>query len=135
MDVNSNNKMKKILVILVLLSACFIPSCVEDPGEPNLSTGDLTDLEKLMLIDKIWFPSSPATGSNFEFIADGTYRVDKKSDGTWSWQNNGDTMKINDPIGAKYNYLFESITASTMSFRTNKNGENYATLIIMKDTE
>ena len=128
-------KRKLVLIALVLTAAvvgCKDEEAVSDKGN---STGNLSDTDKGKLYDKVWYPTSAAGGVNFEFKSDGIFRINKSLDGTWSWQNDGDTMNVEDYAGGRYNLLFEEINASTIKYRSSQAGDNYQTLFEMRDTE
>lgn len=127
----------KILTALILISgAVAFQSCKDDASdEPNTSTGKLSDASKAKLYDKVWYPTLASGGVNFEFITGGVCRFNKSLDGTWKWQNNGDTMNVSDWTGQRYNMLFESVGDHQMSYRSNQAGNNYKDVYTMKDTE
>ncbi|MBO6516724.1 MAG: hypothetical protein JJ975_09250 [Bacteroidia bacterium] len=129
--------MKKLVVYLVVLSGlAFVTSCGDDgatPGSTEKSTGKLKDADKAKLYDKVWFSTSQGGGIDHEFLSDGTLRQSQSLDGRWVWENNGDTMNIVDYQGARYSYLFQTITASSMSFKTSVDG--YKNVFTFKDTE
>lgn len=125
-----------ILAALLICTAAFaFQSCKDESDEPNSSTGKLSDATKAKLYDKVWYPTLASGGVNFEFITGGVCRFNKSLDGTWKWQNNGDTMNVSDWTGQKYNMLFESIGDKQMSYRTNQSGNNFKDVFTMKDTE
>jgi hypothetical protein len=129
--------MKKKLVLIALVLAAAVVGCKDEESvsDKGNSTGNLSDTDKERLYDKVWYPTSAAGGVNFEFKTDGVFRINKSLDGTWSWQNDGDTMNVVDHNNARYNMLFEEINASTIKFRSSQAGDNYQTLFEMKDTE
>lgn len=128
--------LKNILKISLLSLVLVASACKDDSSDSNnTSSGKLTDADKAKLVNKVWYPTISSGGVNIEFKSDGIYRINKSLDGTWSWQNKGDTMNVTDYANGKYKYLFVTIGASQITFRSNQGGDNFATLITMKDTE
>lgn len=99
------------------------------------STGNITDSAKAGLYDKTWYPTSSTGGVNFTFMKDGEFRENKSLIGSWSWQNNGDTMNIISWDNRRYNLLFDEIGTNQIKWRSNLNGDNYATQFTYRDTE
>jgi len=128
--------MKKIfLILLVAVSVGFLTSCGGDdtPSSTGTSTGKLKDGDKANLYDKVWYSTSSAGGIDHEFLSDGTFRLSQSLDGRWTWKNNGDTMDIVDNAKARYQYIFQTISSNSMSFKTSIDG--FATTHSYKDTE
>lgn len=109
--------------------------CKDKEESTNTSTGKLSDADKKKLLDKIWYPTISSGGVNIEYKTGGIYRINKSLDGTWTWLNNGDTMSITDYANGKYKNVFVTIGANQITFRSSQGGDNFATLITMKDTE
>lgn len=99
----------------------------DDPNPKGESTGLLSDAEKVNLYDKVWKSTSSSGGIDLEFLTGGTFRQAKSLEGTWNWINKGDTMRITDYNNSTFNYLFDAISANSMTFRTNSGGNGYKT--------
>ncbi len=128
--------MKKVTLYLSLLfGVCFIGACGGDetPSTSGGTTGKLSNSEKALLYDKVWFSTSSAGGIEHEFLNDGTLRLSRGLDGRWTWQNNGDTMSCSSHNGQRFKYVFQTIGASTMSFKASTDG--YQAIFTYKDTE
>ncbi|MFT5725544.1 MAG: hypothetical protein ACI9JN_002669 [Bacteroidia bacterium] len=127
---------KVILYFSLVLSMAFLASCGgDDTATPSTGgpTGKLSAAQKEMLYDKVWFSTSTAGGIEHEFLSDGTLRLSRGLDGRWTWLNGGDTMSCSDHTNARFQYVFQTITASTMSFKYSI--DNYKSTFSYKDTE
>ena len=124
--------MKKFWIITMLALSWAACGEKEEMGE---STGKISDSDKAGLYDKTWYPTSSTGGVNFTFMKDGEFRENKSLIGSWSWQNNGDTMNIISWDNRRYNLLFDEIATNQIKWRSNLNGDNYATQFTYRDTE
>lgn len=128
--------MKKIFVYFTLvMGLAFMTSCGGDDASAagDGTTGKLSKAEKEKLYDKVWFSTSSAGGIEHEFLSDGTLRLSRGLDGRWTWVNNGDTMSCSDHTGGRFKYVFQTIGATTMSFKASTDG--YKDIFTYKDTE
>ena len=127
----------KTTILLVMIGLFTFTTACKDKEEgadgPNNSTGKLTDSDKANLFDVVWYPSGG--GLELEFLSDGTFRQSLSLEGSWKWQNNGDTMNIVDYSNKKYNFLFVEINGSTMKYRSNIGGDNYNTVFVNNRTK
>ncbi|MFY0643215.1 MAG: hypothetical protein JXR19_01985 [Bacteroidia bacterium] len=127
----------KTTILFVMIGLFTSVSSCKDKEDgvdgPNSSTGQLTDSDKANLYDVIWYPNGG--GLELQFLSDGVFRQALSLDGTWEWQNNGDTMNIKDYANKRYNFLFEEISSSTMKYRSNIGGDNYNTLFVNSRTK
>ena len=129
----------KYTLILVMASLLLITPACKDKEEgangPNNSTGQLSDADKAKLLDKVWYPTGSVGGLELEFLSDGTFRQALSLEGSWNWQNNGDTMNIQDYTNKKYNFLFDEISNTTIKYRSNGGGDNYQTQFTFSSTK
>ncbi len=131
--------MKKLALYLIVLSGLgFMASCGDDAvttttGSTEKSTGKFKDADKADLYDKIWYSTNQAGGIDHQFLSDGTLRLSQSLDGRWTWQNNGDTMNLVSDNGARFDYLFISISEHNMSFKGSLDG--FKDVFGFKDTE
>lgn len=128
----------KITLIAILLASVAINGCKKEDGagkDNNTSTGKITDAEKANLYDVVWYSTLSSGGIDLEFLSDGTYRQAKALDGTWVWQNNGDTMNIVDYQGKKFNYVFDEVSKTIMKYRSSVGGDNYKTQFTYSTTK
>lgn len=128
--------MKKVILYFTLVAGlAFLNSCGGDdaPTTSGGNTGKFSNAEKEMLYDKVWYSTSSAGGIEHEFLSDGTLRLSRGLDGRWTWINKGDTMSCQDHTGGRFKYVFETIGASTMSFKGSTDG--YKAVFNYKDTE
>jgi hypothetical protein len=126
---------KLILVLLALVLFSF--GCKKnDATNPSGSNGDgYSDAQKAMLYDKIWYPTGPAGGVELQFLGGGVYRQALSLNGTYKWQNGGDTMNIVSYNNARFNYIFDNIGSSEFTFRTDFAGNNFETAYTYVDTK
>lgn len=122
-------------MVLAVVAITFA-SCKEDGTTPDGGgeTG-FSDAQKAKLYDKVWYATAAGGGIDQEFLSDGTFRQAKSLEGTYSWQNGGDTMNIRDYQGKRFNYVFDEITSSQFTYRSNIGGDNYKTSHVYRDTK
>jgi hypothetical protein len=126
---------KLVLIIGVLLMVSI--GCKEDGTEPGNGDGTSgwSTATKAKLYDKVWYSADVSGGIDIEFLNNGVFRQAKSLEGTWEWKNSGDTMSLTDYSKKKFNYVFDEITATQITFRTNLGGNNYTTAYKYKDTK
>ncbi len=126
-------------MILVIAASLILGSACKDKEDgadgPNNSTGQLTDSDKAKLYDKVWYPTGSVGGLELEFLSDGIFRQSLSLEGSWSWQNKGDTMNVQDYNNKKYNFLFDEISNTTIKYRSNGGGDNYQTQFTFSSTK
>jgi hypothetical protein len=127
--------LKRVIILGLGLAFLGFTGCKDKEETTNTSTGKLSDADKKKLIDKIWYPTISSGGVNIEYKSGGIYRINKSLDGTWAWLNNGDTMTIVDYANGKYKNVFVTVGTNQITFRSSQGGDNFATLLTMKDTE
>lgn len=123
-------KIKRTITLLLVGTALFAVSCGDSgngPSKKGESTGMLSDGDKAKLYDKLWEPTSSAGGLVLEFRTGGEFVQAYGLVGSWSWENKGDTMNLTDYSGKKFQYLFDQIGESSMTFRSNVGGDNFKT--------
>lgn len=122
---------KPILFTLIAFTTLTFTACKDDSsgsGDPNTSTGKLSDSQKSNLFDKLW---DTGKGINFFFKTDGTFQLNKSLDGTWKWLNNGDTMLVTNYDNSKYYNLWLSIGDSKAEFTSSQGGDNFKTVVTL----
>ena len=127
---------KTAILSLALCLFLFAPSCKDDDGGvngPNTSTGKLTDADKENLYDVVWHPSGG--GLELEFLSTGTFRQSLSLEGTYNWQNKGDTMNVTDHNDKKFNMLFLSISSTSMQYKTDLLGDGFKTTFTYNTTK
>ncbi|MCB9261851.1 MAG: hypothetical protein H6607_05700 [Flavobacteriales bacterium] len=110
---------------LIVMAVIAFQSCGDDgtsTNDNNTSTGKLTDSDKKLLYDKVWYPATAGTGLDHEFLNDGTFRLSQSLEGRWTWVNKSDTMDIQDAQNNRFKYIFQSATATSMSFKASSDG-------------
>ena len=122
----------KTTILLAFVSLSLISvSCKDKSDDPkggdNTSTGNLTDTDKANLYDVIWYAQAAGGGLDLEIRTDGRFIQAQSLEGTWEWQNNGDTMNITDYQNKKFKYVFDEIKATTMKYRSDIGGDNFQT--------
>jgi hypothetical protein len=123
-------KGRTILVLMIAVVAVFAAACKgsdDRPKKKGNSTGNLSDSEKINLYDKVWYAQGASGGLDLEFLSDGTFRQAKSLEGSWSWSNNGDTMKVEDYQKKKFLFLFDEISETIMKYRSNGGGDEFKT--------
>ena len=121
--------------MMIAVVALTISSCSDDgtgSGEPNTSTGSLSDAVKKKLEEKTWYTGK---GIDFIFFSDGTFRLNQSLDGTWSWINNGETMLVTNYDNKKYKNVFMSIGDHEAKYRSSQGNDNYQTVVTLSDKE
>ncbi len=123
---------------IVIISAflMFSLGCKEDGTNPGGSSSNgFTDATKAKMYNKVWYATASGGGIDLEFLSDGTFRQAKSLEGSYIWQNGGDTMNIQDYQGKRFNFVFDEITSSQITFRSNMGGDTYKTSSIYRDTK
>ncbi len=121
--------MNKIIMVFSIVILSTI-GCKDKEGTSPNGGGNgsgYSDAQKAQLYDKVWYPQGAAGGVELEFLSNGTFRQALSLPGTYSWQNNGDTMNINAYGGTRFNYIFDKITDTEFTYRSNFGGDNYNT--------
>lgn len=125
--------MNKLMLLVVVLTMTAISCKDKDGTSPNGS--GISDAQKANLFDKVWYATAAGGGIDLEFLSSGVFRQAQSLEGTWSWQNGGDTMNVKDYNGKRFNYLFDEITATQITFRSNVGGDNYKTVAVYRNTK
>lgn len=127
-----------VLFVMMGLSVTIL-GCKDKSNDPaadnNTSTGKLTDSDKANLYDVVWYATAQGGGIDLEFLSDGIFRQAKSLEGSWEWQNNGDTMDVQDYSGKRFQMLFDEITPTTMKYRSNLGGDNFNTQAVYSTTK
>ena len=97
-----------LLVVVVVITAV---SCKDNEGTTPNGSG-ISDAQKANLYDRVWYATASGGGIDLEFLSSGVFRQAQSLEGTWSWQNGGDTMNVKDYNGNRANtgvyYVFSA---------------------------
>lgn len=128
-------KLMKKLIVILLVSGAIFTGCKDKENIGSTSGTKYTAAHKAKLYDKVWYTTHPAGGLELQFLSNGVFRQALSLNGTYEWQNGGDTMNIVAYNNARFNFVFDDISDHEFTYRTDFAGDNYTTVYRYIDTK